>query len=94
MVWFPCDILALFTFQGRCTWFNPVQKAEDEFEDEEEDEEEKEQLEEPEPETGPSLLTSIEQDTREPIYLPSTRRKAVLYHIYDVTDIVNIMYCV
>jgi radial spoke head protein 4A len=49
--------------QGRCTWFNPIQKAEDEFEDEEEDEE-KEQLEEPEPETGPPLLTSIEQDAQ------------------------------
>ena len=47
--------------QGRCTWFNPVQKAEDEFEDEE-DEEEKEQPEEPEPEVGPQLLTSIAED--------------------------------
>lgn len=42
-------------------WFNPVQKAEDEFEDEE-DEEEKEQPEEPEPEVGPQLLTSIAED--------------------------------
>ncbi|XP_065882304.1 radial spoke head protein 6 homolog A-like [Dysidea avara] len=49
--------------QGRCTWFNPVQKAEDEFEDEE-DEEEKEQPEEPEPEIGPQLLTSISEDDK------------------------------
>lgn len=47
--------------QGRCTWFNPVQKAEDEFEDED-DEEEKEQPEEPEPEVGPQLLASIAED--------------------------------
>lgn len=52
------------TAQGRCTWFNPVQKAKDEFEDEEEEDEEKEQIEEPEPETGPPLLTTIDQDNR------------------------------
>ena len=90
----PCDIIALFAFQGRCTWFNPIQKAEDEFEDEEEDEEEKEQLEEPEPETGPSLLTSIEQDTREPKYLPSTYKEQSCTISYHVTDTVNITYCV
>ena len=50
--------------QGRVTWWNPVQKADDEFEDEEEDEEEdKEQPDEPEPETGPPMLTSISEDT-------------------------------
>ena len=48
--------------QGRIVWWNPVEKAEDEFEDEEEEEEEKEQPEEPEPETGPPLLTSAAED--------------------------------
>ncbi|XP_035688014.1 radial spoke head protein 4 homolog A-like [Branchiostoma floridae] len=47
--------------QGRCTWFNPVQKQEDEFEDEE-DEEEKEEPDEPEPEVGPPLLTPVSED--------------------------------
>lgn len=60
------------TAQGRCTWFNPVQKAKDEFEDEEEEEEEKEQIEEPEPETGPPLLTAIDQDNRKQHLLPSS----------------------
>lgn len=41
-----------------------MQKAKDEFEDEEEEDEEKEQIEEPEPETGPPLLTTIDQDNR------------------------------
>ena len=57
------------TAQGRCTWFNPVQKAKDEFEDEEEEDEEKEQIEEPEPETGPPLLTTIDQDNRKQHHL-------------------------
>nr|XP_039262999.1 radial spoke head protein 4 homolog A-like [Styela clava] len=47
--------------QGRCTWFNPVQKNEDEFEDEEE-EEEREEPDEPEPEVGPPLLTPLSED--------------------------------
>ena len=50
--------------QGRTTWWNPVQKAEDEFEDEEE-EEDREQPEEPEPETGPPILTSAAEDNSE-----------------------------
>ena len=50
--------------QGRVTWWNPVQKADNEFEDDEADEEEdREQLDEPKPETGPNMLTSISEDT-------------------------------
>ena len=49
--------------QGRTLWWNPVQKAEDEFEEEEYDEDdEKEQPEEPEPEDGPKILTSAAED--------------------------------
>ena len=51
--------------QGRTVWWNPVQKADDEFEEEEEEDEEKEQPDEPEPETGPPLLTSAAEDERE-----------------------------
>eukprot|EP00918_Siedleckia_nematoides_P107558 GHVU01234607.1.p1 GENE.GHVU01234607.1~~GHVU01234607.1.p1 ORF type:complete len:407 (+),score=107.40 GHVU01234607.1:443-1663(+) len=47
--------------QGRCTWWNPVQKNEDEFEDEDE-EEEREEPDEPEPEVGPPLLTPLSED--------------------------------
>jgi len=47
--------------QGRCTWFNPVQKPEEEF-DEEEEEEEREEPDEPVPEVGPPLLTPISED--------------------------------
>ena len=43
-------------------WWNPVQKADDQFDDDEEDEEEREQPDEPEPETGPPLLTSAAED--------------------------------
>lgn len=45
-------------------WFNPIQKADDEFDDEE-DEEEKEEPDEPEPENGPKLLTSVAEDASE-----------------------------
>lgn len=49
--------------QGRTVWWNPIQKADDEFEEEEYDEDdEKEQPEEPEPEEGPSLLTAASED--------------------------------
>ena len=51
-------------FQGRCSWFNPVQQQEDDFEDEE-DEEEREEPDEPEPEVGPPLLTPISEDIGE-----------------------------
>ncbi|KAL8621482.1 hypothetical protein ACOMHN_058243 [Nucella lapillus] len=47
--------------QGRCSWWNPVQKNEDDFEDEEE-EEEREEPDEPEPEVGPPLLTPLAED--------------------------------
>jgi len=47
--------------QGRCSWWNPVQKNEDEFEDEDE-EEEREEPDEPEPEVGPPLLTPLSED--------------------------------
>ena len=49
-------------------WFNPVQKADDEFDDEE-DEEEKEEPDEPEPENGPKLLTSVAEDASELTYI-------------------------
>lgn len=49
--------------QGRTVWWNPVQKADDEFDEEEdEDDDEKEQPDEPEPEVGPTLLTSAAED--------------------------------
>ena len=44
-------------------WYNPVQKAEEEFEDEEE-EEEREEPDEPEPEKGPALLTPLSEDAQ------------------------------
>uniref|UniRef100_A0A0B7B924 Radial spoke head protein 4 homolog A n=1 Tax=Arion vulgaris TaxID=1028688 RepID=A0A0B7B924_9EUPU len=47
--------------QGRCTWWNPIQKNEEELDDEEE-EEEKEEPDEPEPEVGPPLLTPVSED--------------------------------
>lgn len=52
----------LFDQQGRCTWFNPSQKREEEELEEEEDEEEKEEPDEPEPEQGPPLLTPLSED--------------------------------
>lgn len=47
--------------QGRCSWWNPVQKNEDDFEEDEE-EEEREEPDEPEPEVGPPLLTPLAED--------------------------------
>ena len=41
--------------QGRCSWWNPAQKNEDDYE------EEREEPEEPEPEVGPPLLTEDEE---------------------------------
>lgn len=46
--------------QGRCQWWNPVQKSEEE--EEEEEEEEREEAEEMEPEVGPPLLTPLSED--------------------------------
>jgi hypothetical protein len=57
------DIVFLMIFrQGRCTWFNPSQKKDDEEEEEEEEEEEREEPDEPEPEVGPPLLTPLSED--------------------------------
>lgn len=47
--------------QGRCKWWNPVQKNEDDF-DEDEDEEEREEPDEPVQEEGPPLLTPLSDD--------------------------------
>ena len=55
MHWLICIYL-----QGRCSWWNPAQKDEEEYEDEEE--EEREEPEEPEPEVGPPLLTPLSED--------------------------------
>ena len=48
--------------QGRCTWFNPSQKREEEELEEEEEDEEREEPDEPEPEQGPPLLTPLSED--------------------------------
>ncbi|XP_006879074.1 PREDICTED: radial spoke head protein 4 homolog A [Elephantulus edwardii] len=51
--------------QGRCNWFNPIQKSEEEEEEEDEEKEEEEKGEEPdsiEQEVGPPLLTPISED--------------------------------
>jgi len=48
--------------QGRCQWWNPSQRGEEE-EEEEEEEEPREEAEEMEPETGPPLLTPLSEDT-------------------------------
>lgn len=49
--------------QGRCSWFNPNQKKDEEEEEEEEEDEEREEPDEPEPEVGPPLLTPLSEDT-------------------------------
>eukprot|EP00794_Sanderia_malayensis_P018767 gene18767-20658_t len=48
--------------QGRCTWFNPFEKPEDDFEDEDIDEDEEEPTDETKPEVGPPLLSSVAED--------------------------------
>ncbi|XP_021030758.1 radial spoke head protein 4 homolog A isoform X1 [Mus caroli] len=48
--------------QGRCNWFNPIQKDEEEEEEEEEDEEKGEEPDYIEQEVGPPLLTPISED--------------------------------
>ena len=55
-------------FQGRCTWFNPSQKKDEEEEEEEEEDEEREEPDEPEPEVGPPLLTPLSEDTGRAVY--------------------------
>lgn len=59
--------------QGRCVWWNPVQKNEDEFEDEDE-EEEREEPDEPEPEQGPPLLTPLSEDAEIGNMMPWTAK--------------------
>ena len=52
--------------QGRCSWFNPFEKPEDDFEEEEyEDDEEGMGTNQIQPETGPPLLSSVAIDQRE-----------------------------
>nr|XP_036269686.1 radial spoke head protein 4 homolog A [Pipistrellus kuhlii]KAF6363566.1 radial spoke head component 4A [Pipistrellus kuhlii] len=48
--------------QGRCNWFNPIQKREEEEEDDDEEKEEKEESDYIEQEVGPPLLTPISED--------------------------------
>ncbi len=57
----PREMLIDFRRQGRCIWHNPVTKNEDEFDDEEV-EDEQEEIEEPQPEAGPPLLASVNED--------------------------------
>ena len=66
-----CHHIPYILPQGRTVWWNPVQKADDEFEEEEEEEEdEKENPDEPEPEDGPPLLTSVSEDDSELLFPP------------------------
>ena len=57
--------------QGRCSWFDPFQKPEDDFEDEDLDEDEEESVDVAQPETGPQLLTSVAEDEREFVMVTS-----------------------
>ena len=65
--------------QGRCTWYDPFQRPEDDFEDEDLDEDEEEKLEVAEPETGPTLLSSAADDEREYIFLYTSLMLYVAY---------------
>ena len=51
--------------QGRCSWYNPFEKPEDDFEDEDLDEDEEEKMDAVQPEIGPPLLSSAAEDDRE-----------------------------
>ncbi|XP_075464879.1 radial spoke head protein 6 homolog A isoform X2 [Ascaphus truei] len=53
--------------QGRCVWYNPSLKSEDDMTEEEAEEEEKEEAEEAEAEIGPPLLTPLSEDAVQPI---------------------------
>ena len=57
----PFNPMRCLCLQGRTTWWNPVQKGEDDFEDDD-DEEEREEPDEPEPQVGPPLLTPLSED--------------------------------
>lgn len=62
--------------QGRCTWFNPSQKREEEELEEEEEDEEREEPDEPEPEQGPPLLTPLSEDVEVDGMPPWTAQKS------------------
>ncbi|KAL9952056.1 hypothetical protein ACROYT_G039256 [Oculina patagonica] len=62
--------------QGRCTWFNPSQKREEEELEEEEEDEEREEPDEPEPEQGPPLLTPLSEDAEVDSMPPWTAQKS------------------
>lgn len=62
--------------QGRCTWFNPSQKREEEELEEEEEDEEREEPDEPEPEQGPPLLTPLSEDAEVDGMPPWTAQKS------------------
>lgn len=49
-------------FQGRCTWFNPVQKSDEDAE--EEDDEDREEPDEIEPEEGRPPLSPLSEDSK------------------------------
>lgn len=48
--------------QGRCNWFNPIQKSEEEEEDDDEEKEEEKEPDYIEQEVGPPLLTPLSED--------------------------------
>ena len=48
--------------QGRCLWFNPFEKPQDDFEDEDLDDEEEEDMDVAKPEIGPPLLSTAAGD--------------------------------
>ena len=50
--------------QGRCAWYNPYQKPEEDFDDDELEEEEEEEGADVKPETGPQLLSAVSEDER------------------------------
>lgn len=52
----------MLSSQGRCSWYNPLIKKDEEELEEEEEDEEREEPDEPEPETGPPLLTPLSED--------------------------------
>lgn len=62
--------------QGRCTWFNPLQKKDEEELEEEEEDEEREEPDEPEPEQGPPLLTPLSEDAEVDGMPPWTAQKS------------------
>jgi len=48
--------------QGRCTWFNPFEKVEEDFDEDDGEEEEEEETSEAKAEEGPKLLSSAGED--------------------------------